>query len=212
MKTLKISAVLILSFGFFACGGSSEKEELEGMLEELRAELDQNVLDEETGLSLKTNNAFFDIKIPDRMDIMTDLNAEASLQYGYVKEMGLEVKEHYLIVLMETKEEIETYDLDVEFDAMSYSEISVESLGNGLDEYNILTTNPEVEKVNGMDCVKSQMQGTLFGPQGNINVYYKLGVFEGDKAFYQVLTWCIEEQKGEFEADMDMIIESFVEK
>jgi hypothetical protein len=109
---------------------------------------------------------------------------------------------------METKEEIASYGLDMEFDAMSYRDISVAALAEGLDNYEVLTTEPEVEKVNGMDCVKNEMRGSL----GEINVLYKLGVFEGEKAFYQVLTWCIEEQKATFASDMDKIIESFEEK
>ena len=116
-------------------------------------------------------------------------------------------KEHYLIVLMETKEEIAAYDLGFEFDAASYSELAVQSLEGGLDGYEVLTKNPKVESVNGMDCVKSEMRGNL----GSVNVFYKLGVFEGKNAFYQVLTWTIEEQKDQFGPHMDKIINSFKE-
>ena len=109
---------------------------------------------------------------------------------------------------METKDEIASYDLGFEFDAASYSELAVQSLEGGLDNYEVITKDAKVEQVNGMDCVKNEMKGSL----GAVSVFYKLGVFEGEKAFYQVLTWTIENQKEQFGPHMDKIINSFKEK
>lgn len=208
MKIFKVSVIALLSMGFFACGGESADDTNDTV--EIIDEMISDIVEETPEGNWMTDdfNEYFSVKVPSRMESMRDLNAEASAQYGYVKQVGTEVKEHYMIVLMETKEEIESYGLDVEFDAMSYRDISVAALESGLDTYTVLTTEPEIEKVNGMECVKNEMRGQL----GDINVFYKLGVFEGENAFYQVLTWCIEEQKGEFGADMDMIIDSFEEK
>lgn len=114
----------------------------------------------------------------------------------------------YLIVLYETKEEIASYNLDTEFDAMNYSELSVKSIGDGLDSYEILTKNPVVIEVNGMDCVKYAMRGAF----GEVNVYYKLAVYEGKRAFYQVLSWTIAEQFSQFNTDMEQMILSLKEK
>jgi len=138
---------------------------------------------------------------------VNDLNTSASNQYQYVEEIDGTTREHYLIVLFETHKEIKKYKLGYEFDAMSYWELAAQSLEGGLDTYEILTTNPEVETVNGMNCVKSEMRGAL----GNVNVFYKLGVFQGSNAFYQVLTWTIEKQKDIFNSEMDQIIGSFKE-
>ncbi len=209
MKILRLSAIALLSMGFFACGGGATGEDAETMADDVEQSLDgTDMSSNSTEWMTNSDNEYFTVKVPKRMEAMRDLNAEASVQYGYVKEEGNQVKEHYLIVLMETKEEIASYGLDMEFDAMSYRDISVEALEGGLDTYEVLTKEPEIEKVNGMQCVKNEMRGEL----GDINVFYKLGVFEGENAFYQVLTWCIEEQKGEFGKDMDKIIESFKEK
>lgn len=203
MKSLKLNMLVLLSLGFFACGGAEKTTELSEdiykMLDGIGASTEWNKV---------TSNKDFDIEVPARMKEMEDLNMEASIQYGFIDESIAPVREHYLIVLMETKEEIVSYGLDVEFDAMSYRNISVAALREGLDNYEVLTKDPKVEKVNGMNCVKNEMRGSL----GPINVLYKLGVFEGENAFYQVLTWCIEEQKTAFSSDMDRIIDSFVEK
>jgi hypothetical protein len=207
MKLVKISALAILSLGFFACG-SSEADTAKNDLTEALNEL--NETDNSTSADWKTlnDNSYFSIQVPAHMAVESSLNAEASLQYAYVEQVGDAVKEHYMIVLMETHEEIESYDLDTEFDAASYGELSAENLGTGLDAYTIVTKNPEVKEVNGMDCVRYEMEGAM----GDVEVYYELGVFEGEHAFYQVLTWTILDQKPEFKSDMDKIINSFKEK
>lgn len=205
MKQLKLSALALLSMGFFACGGS------ETISDETKKELTDalNEIEEPApaGWSTNSTNSYFHIDIPGNMKPM-DLNDEATLQYGSVEESGGILLENYLIVLMETMEEIESYDLDDEFTALTYSELAVESLRSGLDSYEVLTKSPKIEKINGIDCVKSEMRGAL----GDVNVLYKMGVFHGDKAFYQVLTWTIEDQRPQFEETMDKIIDSFKEK
>lgn len=182
MKTLKFSALAILFLGLVACSG-------------------------EVAFKTESGN-YYTVDIPEHFEVMNDLNSEATSQFGYVGKEGGETKEHYLIILMETKDEIASYDLGFEFDAASYSELAVQSLEGGLDNYEVLTKNAKVEQVNGMDCVKNEMRGSL----GAVSVFYKLGVFEGEKAFYQVLTWTIENQKEQFGPDMDKIINSFKEK
>ncbi len=183
MKKLKFGALAFLLAGLVSCGGE---------------------------MAWKTDSAssWYTVDVPEHMDVMNDLNAEASTQYGYVEEVSGEVKEHYLIIITETHDEIESYGLDFDFDAESYSEIAVASLEGGLDSYQVLTSSPKVEDINGMDCVKNEMRGSF----GSVDVFYKLGVFEGEVGFYQVLTWCIEGQKDEFKGDMDKIIDSFKEK
>jgi len=182
MKTLKFSALAFLFLGLVGCSG-------------------------EIAWKTDKSTGFYEIDIPERMEVMDDLNPDATSQFGYIKEEGDAAKEHYVIVLMETKEEIATYDLGFELDAMSYSELALQALEGGLDSYEVLTKNAKVEKVNGMDCVKNEISGSI----GDVNVFYKLGLFEGEKAFYQVLTWTIEDQKDEFGPHMDKIINSFKE-
>jgi len=206
MKLLKLSSLALVSIGFFACGGSESiseetKNELTDALNEIEAEVP-------AGWHTNSTNSYFHIDVPGHMEAMPDLNAEASIQYGYVEDVAGTVMENYMIVLMETMEEIESYDLDEDFTALTYSALAVESLRSGLDSYEILTKSPKVETVNGMDCVKNEMRGSM----GTVNVFYKLGVFHGENAFYQVLTWTIEEQKADFGSDMDKIINSFKEK
>jgi len=39
-----------------------------------------------------------------------------------------------------------------------------------------------------------------------------MAVFEGDKAFYQVLSWTLDNQKSVFRSEMDQIANSFIEQ
>ena len=198
-KFLIPTFVVLLVIGLFSCNGSSNADS-DSSFEE--SELETNFLNEEDpGPNMYT------IDIPEYMEEMSDLNDAAGTQYGYVEEVDGVVMEHYFIIITETHEEIEEYELGYDFDAESYSEIAVAGLEEGLDEYTVLKTS-KVKSVNGMDCVKSEMLGLLPG----VSVYYKMGVFEGEYGFYQVLTWTIEDQKGEFEEEMDKIIDSFKEK
>lgn len=204
MKVMKLSVWALLSIGMIACGGSESSTE-----ENHETTNTEEVNNEEaSGWRTIDQDTYFDVDVPSHMEAETGLNAEASLQYAYVEQVGDEVKEHYMIVLMETKEEIESYEMDMEFDALSYGDLSVNQLGEGLDTYEVLTKDPQVETVNGIDCVKYEMEGSM----GDVNVYYQLGVFEGEKAFYQVLTWTLTEQKSQFKSDMEQIINSFKEK
>jgi hypothetical protein len=182
MKTLKFGALAFLFMGLAGCSG-------------------------EIAWKTDSTSGFYTMEIPEHFEQMDGLNEEATSSFGYINENTNPYEEHYLIVLMETKEEIASYDLGFEFDAMSYSELAVQSLEGGLDQYEVLTKNPKVETVNGMDCVKNEMKGAL----GDVKVFYKLGVFEGENAFYQVLTWTIEDQKDQFGPHMDKIISSFKE-
>jgi hypothetical protein len=207
MKLMKISFAGLMFLALAACG-SSESEDKKNELTDALNELNEELESADSDWRTISTNSYFDVDIPTKMVISTELNDEASVQYEYVEEVGGTVKELYMIVIMETKEEIESYELDMEFDALSYGDLSVANLEGGLDTYNVLTKEPVIETVNGLDCAKYEMAGTL----GTIGVYYKLGVFEGENAFYQVLTWTLEDQKSEFKGDMEKIINSFKEK
>jgi len=107
------------------------------------------------------DNELYSLSIPVYMEAMDDLNSEASHQFGYTEKKGGETLELYMIVLFETKKEIESYNLKTEFDALSYSKLAVKSLKGGLKKYKVLTKNPVVEDLNGMKCVKTEMWGAL---------------------------------------------------
>ena len=54
----------------------------------------------------------FHIDLPINMTEKKDLNTDASLEYAYMEKVADVVKEHYVIVMTDTKEEIESWVFD----------------------------------------------------------------------------------------------------
>jgi hypothetical protein len=152
-------------------------------------------------------DSLFQLDLPINMSEKKDLNTDASLEYAYIAEEAGIVKEHYIIVMTDTKKEIESYGLSVEFNAMSFSQAALESVVEGYDTYEILTTEPQIETINEMDCVIYEIEAAL----ADVKTYHMLAVFEGNLAFYQILTWTLLEQKEEFKDKMTQMINSFTE-
>lgn len=201
-----------------ACSGGQEDENKDiNLLDEMQDIAESAGPKIPEGWFRNMENEFV-IDLPDRMEAMNDLNPQATIQYGDVRrkidEAGdTTILENYLIVLVETKEEILSYELDVEMDALGYREVSIASLSAGLEEYEITPEEAEEEDLNGLTCVKSEMTGWLYNAAGGkTEIFYKFAVFESETAFYQVLSWCIADQKEEFNEEMEMIINSFSEK
>lgn len=203
------NAVWILSVPVFicliSCNGNGGNES---------SDLSSDTLDTSLEIDSVDKNWFpveadslFRIELPVNMAENKDLNEDASLQYSYIKKVSGVVKEHYVIVMTDTKEEIESYNLAVEFDAMSFSQAALESVVEGYDTYEILTAEPVVEKINKMDCVIYEIEAAL----GDVHTYHMLAVFDGEKAFYQILTWTISDQQEEFKEGMEHMIQSFSE-
>ena len=217
MKGLFKLALAFLPLAFFACGGETSTD----TVSDGQNEMDQmsEMMQEMTGETPKGVHENFELYIPEPMMEMTELNPNAAAQYGYIEEVTddsghTHVMEHYLLVIEETKADIASYPVDLDWDAMSYRDNVIESLrsGENVSKFVVLTAEPKVEKLNGLDCVLNDMEATLESRVGPVKLFYKLAVFEGEKAFYQILTWCVNDQRNVFEYDMDQIIASFKEK
>jgi tellurite resistance-related uncharacterized protein len=185
-----------------ACSGSGSNE-----LEAVEDDSTNTAIDQPKEWFTVEADSLFQIDLPINMVEKKDLNEEASVEYAYMEKISGVVKEHYVIVMTDTKQEIESYNLSVDFDAMSFSQAALESVVEGYDTYEILTAEPVIETINQMDCVMYEIEATL----GDVSTYHMLAVFEGEMAFYQVLTWTLSDQKAEFKDKMVQLINSFSE-
>ncbi len=158
------------------------------------------------------SNEFFTIEIPKGMVEQNDMNVAASLQYGYPEDTTLAEGEkqplEYLLVMLETKEEIANFGLDIEFDVENYAEVSLASLESSFESFDIINKDVEVQKRDGLSYILYDIEAHI----QHISIFYKLAIFEGDHAFYQVITWCELPFKEKFNKEMDQIIGSFKEK
>lgn len=209
MKIYQLSLSSLLILGLMACGGSEEDHETAG-------DAIENVInvvgDVELNQTVQTDGEFCNITIPNSMEEMEELNPLASIKYGSVEKSGGEVLENYIIVIPETYEEIAAYEFEFEFDLASYNDVCVEGMTDGLVNYEVLSDGPEVEEVNGMEVIITELQGGIdVGEAGIIEIYYLMGVFKGENAYYQVLSWTLKDQKSRFKKDMEKMIRSFEE-
>lgn len=185
-----------------ACGSDSEKKP---------SSEDHNSATPDTSWIVREVHSYFNLSLPPEMMKM-ELNDEASLEFGMVEEGERETTEFYALVLMETREELDSMKLDFEFDAVSYRDLSIEALGTSLANYKIIRKDEEPVMINGIPAVINETRGEMLTESGRvIPVYYMLTVYQGKKAFYQLLTWCKEVDKKDFRAKMERIAFSFQE-
>ncbi|MBK9191172.1 MAG: hypothetical protein IPM77_06460 [Crocinitomicaceae bacterium] len=209
MEWRSVCLLALAGFSMIACGGNNaEEESLTDALEKLNEKLDE-ASGPETEWQTIADDPAFTIDLPSRMKFEPSLNPDANLQYAFAEETDLGTKEHYVIVLVQYKDSIPDYDDESsEFSIEEFGNRASSDLGNSLDEYEIFTAEPEVEEVNGLSCIRYEMSGGM----GDVKIYYQIAVYKGDKAFYQLVTWTLENQKEEFKGDMDRMISSFKEK
>lgn len=211
MKLYQLAISSLLIAGLVSCGGAEEAEEatnnsVENLLDELDLE------EQEAGWEIQTDLEFCQMRIPNSMEEMPELNPLATIKFGSVEQSGDKVYENYVIVIPETYEEIEGYEFDFEFDLESYSDVCVDGMIEGLQSHEILTKDAEAEEINGLNAIVTELQGAIAVGEGQVvEIYYLMGVFKGENAYYQVLTWTLKDQKSKFKKDMEKMIRSFKE-
>ena len=206
---MKKGCFFVALLTLFSCGGG---EDVDGT-EEGAHKNELVEADEDSKWTLQTDGEFCEIMIPNEMTENVELNEEATIKYAVIKEEEGTVLENYLIVIPETHEEIASYELDLEFNVTSYSELCVQNMVETMTSHEVLSGEVEVEEQNGMEGVINEILGTMvIGEEGQeLEIYYMMGVYHGEDAFYQVLSWTLADQKDEFRTNMDKMVRSFKE-
>lgn len=213
---MKKFLIIFLAFNLVACSADEEvkdEESLTDVFNDLNNELTE-LADESQKLlwTLQTDSVFCEIEIPNRMKEKPMLNQEASIKYGEIVEIDGKVFENYILVLPETFAEIESYDLDVELNTVNYHEICKEKLVEGLFDVVIIEESEEPIDLNGSDAIISIIEGKkMITEELTIAIYYELAVVQGEKGFYQILSWTLSDQKDKYADDMDRMTNSFKE-
>ena len=213
-----VGLVILLGLIIVGCNSNPESNPETGDLESLYNELDtiKNGLVEEP--QTPEWQDYFEMDIPEPMFEMDQLNKEAIAQYGYIEEIESDsseetlVLEHYLIVMMESREDMASYETEITWNADSYYHNVTQSLRESKDKFDEVEDEPETVQLNGLPCVRNEAIAGMDVRDDWIELYYELAVVEGENAFYQIITWCPLEQRSIFETDMELIINSFKEK
>jgi hypothetical protein len=130
-------------------------------------------------------------------------NADASLQYGNL------YKEHYLMLIFETKEEIASYDLGYEFTLEDYAELTIESFSEAVDKPNVSQVNEKPNVINKMPSYAYELRGKL--DEIDTDIYYYITILESDQSFYVIYSWCLSSVEDKYSADMIKIGSSIKE-
>lgn len=147
----------------------------------------------------------YTLELPANFKKVTDLNAEASLQYQNTFE------ELYTIVIDEPKEALakaleqnslyDSYSNDLE----GYSRL----ISDGMDSSISVKKMPDFEEttINGLKARLLSFEGLSSGNR----VYWKLAFIEGNNRYYQIMVWTLADSRKKHEKEMTAIINSFKE-
>ncbi|WP_090678175.1 hypothetical protein [Myroides guanonis] len=142
----------------------------------------------------------YTIEVSSTLAEITDLQPEASLQYGN------KFKELYIVAIDEDKN---TFNQTIEAlgkkgDLASY-EAEVLSHYTGTKNYELL--NQKDLQIDGHNAklldIKANVQG--------IDIYYKIGIVEGKANYYRIISWTLEKYKDAQNETMEKMILSFKE-
>lgn len=134
-----------------------------------------------------------------------DLHEDASLSYQNLW------KEFYVIVIDEPIDELGTALAD------SYLEDEYSSDLDGYSSLILDMMNEALYDAKQSEFVQTTINGlparltTLSGEIDDIEIFYHIGLFEGQTNYYQVLTWTLLEQQVEYGKEMKDILHSLVE-
>jgi len=201
----------LFAIALFSCGdGGNELETVDDVETQLQESLEALNIDTQSDWMEVSDSTLCSIEIPNEMELMEKLNPDATIKYGQVTQEEDKVYENYVLVLPETYEEIESYELDVEFDLNSYNEACLEKLTAGLAEFKEVETK-EVQ-LDGNAAIIQKLIGTKQIKEDlTIDIFYELAVIKGEKGYYQILSWTLADQRSKYESNMDRMTNSFKE-
>jgi len=144
---------------------------------------------------------------------MSDLNSEALIQYGYNDTIVdstsiIEQDAIYVTTSVFYKMDLQKILGDsVRFDLLEFNNDFVENLKLALDDARAEYEIPNINEHNGVKSLHNE----IYGSYGNDLVYYQIGLFETEIAYYQVLSWCLQDHLGKHKDEIFKITTSFKE-
>ena len=144
------------------------------------------------GGEIISEDGHFKLKIPDHWKILQNLNDAAIMQ------VGNPMKEQYLIVITDMKED---------FDGSLSDHVSITSQNLISATHDTQISEPEHLEINGCHCIRYYITGTI----ERAKVKYIQTTIEGKKAFYQVLVWTVPSKSEEAFEVFEQVLQSFRE-
>lgn len=152
-----------------------------------------------------TSDNKFSISLPSFLTKVSNLNEDASLQYQHAW------KEFYVIVIDETREEIQK--------ALTDNNLT-ERYPNNIDGYadlildnftqSIVVSNKSIEIDTLINNLPAKVL-TVSGQVEGIDAFYYLAFIEGKQRYYQIMTWTLSSKEYEHKEKMKRLLYSFKE-
>lgn len=150
-------------------------------------------------------NDSFSIKIPNYMEVSTDLNADASLQYQNA------LKETYMVIIDENKS---TFSVLMSFFSNTDSTLSIlENYANvqssSLKEGIVISDSTEISsiKINGTDAYQIELEGEVEGV--SVPIYYIVTFLESNEKLFMSMQWTLQSRKEKYRGTFLQTINTF---
>ncbi|MFK8044047.1 MAG: hypothetical protein AB8B72_01030 [Crocinitomicaceae bacterium] len=143
----------------------------------------------------------YSLGIPNYMTEMDLQNPEASFQAGEI------LKEHYVMVIDETKEDLLAAGLD--YTVEDYGNASVDFLKQSLKDSKVLQSPNGVQKINGLEAISYKVTGKF--PENDLAIFYYLTIYKSESNYYSMSTWTLGDRESKFTKVMEKMIQSFKE-
>ncbi len=139
----------------------------------------------------------FQFDMPTYMTKLNLDNPDAILEYGHL------FKEHYVMVITESVEELAEYDLS--FDLESYSELMIENIKTSLDGAKVQKL--ERTAINDIAAKSFKVWGVF--PDNEAGIFYYITILKSSDRFFSFYTWTLKEREDRHINAMEHMTESF---
>ncbi len=177
MKNLKWISALLISMTIMSCAGDAEFE------------------------NMTFNDGQYSMAVPDYMKSLELGNQDASMQYGN------EIKEHYVMVIAETKESLLAAGLD--YSVEDYADFAVGFLKKSLTDPKAERINEEVKNINGLEAISFKVRGVFTDIDEDI--FYYITIYKSENNYYSMSTWTLGARESRYTETMEAMINSFKE-
>jgi hypothetical protein len=153
------------------------------------------------------------IEIPKYFWEMSDLNSEALIQYGFndtIVDSTSLLKQDAIYVATSVFYKMDLQKMlgdSMEFNLLEFNNDFVENMKLALDDARPEYETPNINTQNGLKSLHNE----IYGSYGEDLVYYQIGLFETEIAYYQVLTWCLQDHLSKHKDEMYKMTTSFKE-
>jgi len=159
----------------------------------------------EANFATKTVDNKFELSVPDYMKDLALGNVDANLQMGHA------LKEHYAMVIHETKASL--VEAGLNYSVEDYAKFALDFLKSGMVNPKVQRVSDDVVKINDLESVSYKVWGAFENDDiGEIvKVFYYITIYKSETDYYAFSTWTLQDREKKYLKIMEQMINSFKE-